>query len=143
ISSRVTHARSACGRPPTSLQAPCWCVRSTSPGASRPDNDSRNRRVAPMEPSMEAESFSPGYHPAFERGEVELHTIEPTVHEQSDLREFVGLVKRHAPLIALVTIATAVAAECVRELDDASLLPDVDRRGEPDGHGDRDGDHFG
>src|SRR5581483_7412916 len=110
ISSRVTHARSACGRPPTRLQAPCWCVRSTSPGASRPDNDSRNRRAAPMEPSMEAESFSPGYHPAFERGEVELHTIEPTVHEQSDLREFVGLVKRHAPLIALVTIATAVAA---------------------------------
>lgn len=59
---------------------------------------------------MEAESFSPGYHPAFGRGEVELHTIEPTVHEQSDLREFVGLVKRHAPLIALVTIATAAVA---------------------------------
>ena len=59
---------------------------------------------------MEAESFNPGYHPAFERGEVELHSIEPAVHEHSDLREFVGLARRHAPLIAFVTIATAIAA---------------------------------
>jgi succinoglycan biosynthesis transport protein ExoP len=51
-----------------------------------------------------------GYHHTSPLEGLALHTTEPTVAEQSDLREFLGLLRRHALLIVVVTLATAVAA---------------------------------
>ena len=46
-----------------------------------------------------------------EQGEVELPpTTEPATHDHSDLREVLVLLRRHALLIAFVTIATAGVA---------------------------------
>lgn len=55
------------------------------------------------------EPIQPSYHLAAETREVDLQSTEAAVHEHSDLREFIVLLRRHAVLIALITLATAGA----------------------------------
>ena len=63
-----------------------------------------------MKRPMEAEHFERSYHHAFRPEEVALHSNEPPTGDQSDLREFLELLRRHALLIVLVTFVTAAAA---------------------------------
>ena len=55
------------------------------------------------------EPVKPSYDLAAETREVDLQSTEAAVHEHSDLREFIVLVRRHALLIVLITLATAGA----------------------------------
>jgi succinoglycan biosynthesis transport protein ExoP len=57
---------------------------------------------------MHAETQEPSYH-RLSNPEVDLQPSESALHEHSDVREFLVLLRRHAILIVVVTIATAAA----------------------------------
>lgn len=61
---------------------------------------------------MESPQRVAGYHARFIQGESEPLpvAVDPSASDHSDVREALGLVRRHAVLIAAVTIATAAAA---------------------------------
>lgn len=59
---------------------------------------------------MASERALPRYYPTPATGETDLQQNEPTAaHEQSDIREFLTLLRRHALLIAFVTLVATVA----------------------------------
>ncbi len=60
---------------------------------------------------METTQRAPGYHGGpFIQGEVESPTVDPAGSDHSDVREVLSLLRRHALLLVVVTVATAVAA---------------------------------
>ena len=56
---------------------------------------------------MVTETAQPSYPLLPDSGEAELPSTDPATHEHSDLREYLVLLRRHALLIAFVTLATA------------------------------------
>lgn len=59
---------------------------------------------------MLTEPVEPSYHRRSKPEEVDLPTTEPALHDHSDVREFLVLVRRHILLIVVVAVATALAA---------------------------------